>query len=78
MATDSAQVASLQKELAETRALVKVLAEKIEHSETNQTTYAASSYACAEPNFNEIPQKGMVCMAGSYATYLSIFLSNID
>lgn len=55
----AAQVAALQTELAETRDLVKLLAERIKHGESYDTTYAASSYACNAVNFNTIPQRGM-------------------
>lgn len=60
MASDqTAQVASLQKELDKTRDLVKVLAERIKHGEANDTIYAASCYAGDAHNFNAIPQNGM-------------------
>lgn len=59
MANQADYVASLQKELADTRNVVRQLAKRIEHGESFDTTYAASCYASKSHNFNEIPEKGM-------------------
>mmetsp|Transcript_20035 Transcript_20035/g.33913 ORF Transcript_20035/g.33913 Transcript_20035/m.33913 type:complete len:607 (-) Transcript_20035:474-2294(-) len=59
-ASDQAgEVAALKKELADTRDLVKMLADRIKHGESFDTTYAASSYASIAHDFNSIPLRGM-------------------
>lgn len=55
----SDDVASLQRELAETRNIVKQLEKRIQHGESFDTTYAASCHARTSHNFDEIPQRGM-------------------
>ena len=60
-ASDQAgQVAALKKELAETRELVSLLADRIKHGESYDTTYAASPYTSNAHNFNPIPLR--VCL----------------
>lgn len=56
---EAAHVVSLQKELAETRSLVKKLTDRIARNENYDTIYAASCFASHSHDFNKIPEKGM-------------------